>query len=344
MELGERRRRILAVVVNDYVRTAEPVGSEYLAQQYDFGVKPATIRNELAAMSDLGYLHQPHTSAGRVPSDMGYRFYVDELMPDPSLEPGETKQAGGYDNFEGEIESILHRTCHILSELTNYTSVATTPQIDMVVIKHIVLSTVTKGKLLAVTMLNTGHVDHRVLDIQDSISDTDLVSMNNFINARFQSADMNSVSRLIDEELPHGLMRLSALYKKVAPVLRQALLSATDAEIFVDGTSHILKQPEFTHGNRVVGIMDAIEQRRKVFQILSRTILGNDVSVIIGAENQFEELQDCSFVTMRYFLGDRVCGSIGVIGPTRMDYRRAVAAVKLMSRNLSQLLTLLSIG
>ena len=345
MELGERRCRILAAVVDDYVETAEPVGSETLALKYDFGVKPATIRNELAAMSEIGYLRQPHTSAGRVPSDLGYRYYVDRLMPDPALETAETQYAKqSYDPHEAEIEHILHHTCRILSGLTRCTSLATPPQTDAVSITHVALSAADVGKILVVTVLSTGHIVHKVLDCERSLMDTDVVAAGNLINARFRGAGMSDVTSRAEEGLPADMLRLNSLYRKVAAVLKQALGSGLDDEVYVDGATHMVKQPEFAVADRAAWILDVLEHRRTLFQILGRALLGEDVTVIIGSENEFEEMQECSFVASHYSVGDKTCGSIGVIGPTRMDYRRTVAAVRFMASNLSELLTSLSIG
>lgn len=345
MGLCERRRSILRAVINDYVETAEPVGSETLARKYDFGVKPATIRNELAAMSELGYLRQPHTSAGRIPSDLGYRFYVDELMPEPHLGPDETAHARrSYDPFESEIEEILQRTCRILSGLTRYTSIATAPQMDTISIKQVALLLIGAGKLLAVIVMNNGRIDHRSVDSNIDLKLDKVTAMTNFINERFQDADLKELIRKADRELPPEIAGMHDLYKRVLSVLKQALATNDEDEIFVNGTSNILKQPEFTHSDRLASLLDALESRRDLFQVLSQSILGREVTVVIGAENMIEEMQECSFVASSYTIGTRVCGRIAVIGPTRMDYRRAVAAVEFMALNLSSLLTSLSIG
>lgn len=345
MELYERRRRILAAVVDDYVETAEPIGSEALARKHDFGVKPATIRNELAAMSDLGYLRQPHTSAGRVPSDQGYRYYVDELMATPNLHPAETDRAKmSYDPTEIEVEEIVQQTCRILSSLTNCTSLATPPRAERVQIGQVALLPVKTGKLLVVTLLNTGHIDHRALDHQESVTPSDVTAIGNFASMRFNGVDLNAFVVEVDRELPTELKRLEWLYKKVSALVKQALVAASEDEIFVEGTSHLLKQPEFAYSSRMGWIIEVLEQRRLLFQVLGSALLGGEITVIIGSENRFTEDADCSFVASGYSVGGRACGSIGVIGPTRMDYARAVAAVKFMSSNLSQLLTMLSIG
>lgn len=343
MALSERRNRILSAVIQDYVQTAEPVGSLSLVQRHDFGVRPATVRNELAAMSEMGYLRQPHTSAGRVPSDLGYRYYVDELMPNPSLpEDDVARVRRSYDPYDSEIESILHRTCRILAGLTRYTSLATPPQAETVSIKHVALSPIGQGKVLLVTVLNTGHIDNRVLELPCP-SVADLIRLGNCLNERLAGVDLNSLARSAKPPLPTELMHLSDLYKKVTSVLRQVLLAATDDRIYVEGAGHILKQPEFANTSRASTILEALEERTTLFQILSTALLGRDVTVIIGSENRFEEMQDCSFVASSYSVGDRVCGTIGILGPTRMDYLRAVAAVRFMASNLSELLTTLSI-
>lgn len=345
MELGERRRRILAAVVHDYIETAEPVGSETLAHRYDFGVKPATIRNELAAMSEMGYLRQPHTSAGRVPSDLGYRYYVDRLMPPPSLSPEETSQATrDYDFHESEIETILHNTCRVLAGLTNCASLATPPRMDTVLVKHVALSEVRPGTILVIIVLNTGQISHRVLEHSAELRASDLTTLGNVVNQRCRDADLQRLSSSVTSELPPELHRLQALYRQIVSVVKQTLTSAQSDEVFMDGTSHILKQPEFADRSRAAWLLDVLERRRTLFEILGSALLGEQVTVIIGSENRFEEVWDCSFVASRYSVGDRTCGSIGVLGPTRMDYRRAVAAVRFMASNLSQLLTWLSEG
>lgn len=343
MELGERKCRILGAVVHDYIATAEPVGSESLAQKYNLGVKPATIRNEMAAMSELGYLRQPHTSAGRVPSDLGYRYYVDRLMPAPRLGSRESERARhGFDNCETEVEELIQQTCRILSSLTRYTSMATPPKTDAVSVKHVMVSIVSPSKLLVVTLLNTGHVDHRFVEYDGSLSPTDVPAMTNLANERLQGAESDTA--LAQGPFPRELAHLRPVYDKIAQKVRQALTAAEDDHIYMDGTGNILRQPEFHQSERIAVLLNALEKRKLLYQVLSKALLGPDVTVIIGSENQLSDMRECSFVTARYTVGDRVVGSIGVIGPTRMDYRRAVGAVRFMASNLSEMLMHLSIG
>ena len=344
MELGDRRRKILSAVVDDYVRTAAPIGSETLVQRYDFGVKPATIRNELAAMSEMGYLRQPHTSAGRVPSDMGYRYYVDELMPSPALDPTETRSARkGVDPGESEIGDIVLQTCRVLSGMTRYTSLATPPRMDAVSVKHVALSAIGEGRILVITILNTGHIDHRIFECADQVKSSDLLAVANLVSERLRDAEMKDLAHRLRKPIPGHLRGIEHLYKKAVSLVKQALLNASDHDVYVQGTAHILRQPEFALHDRMSAILEALEHRASLYQILSSSLLGRDVAVIIGSENGFAEMRECSFVASSYSVGGRTCGSIGVVGPTRMDYRRAVAAVEFMASNLSSLLTSLSI-
>lgn len=340
MGLGERKARILAAVVQDYIETAEPIGSEALAQRYNFGVKPATIRNELAAISEMGYLRQPHTSAGRVPSDLGYRYYVDELMPASILEPEVSCRAReSYEPMESEIDSIMQQTCRILSAITCYTSMATPPQLETICVNQAALLAVGAGKLLLITVLNSGHIDHRTIDHKAEIKPSELVMLGNLINERFCGIELADFAEKANQELPAELAPLEWLYRRAVSGIRQALSAATNKEVYLDGTANMLRQPEFLSGNRMAAIIDALEERRTLFQVLSSAILGRDVTVIIGSENQFSGMQECSVVASRYMLGDKVCGSIGVVAPTRMNYSRTVAAVRFMAENLSELLT-----
>lgn len=340
MELGERKRKILGAVVHDYVATAEPVGSESLAQKYNLGVRPATIRNEMAAMSELGYLRQPHTSAGRVPSDLGYRYYVDRLMPMPRLGSRETLRArGGFEQCDTEVEELIQQTCRILSSLTMCTSLATPPKTDEVCAQHVMVSILGPGRLLVVTVLNTGHVDHRFVEYDGALSPTDVLAITNIANERLRASGPGRTA-----PLPREIAGLKDVYAKVAQTVQQAVASGSEDEVYMDGTGNILRQPEFHQGERISALLTALEQRKALYQVLSKALLGPDVTVIIGSENQVAEMRECSFVTARYSVGDRVVGSIGVIGPTRMDYRRAVAAVRFMAANLGEMLMHLSVG
>jgi heat-inducible transcriptional repressor len=343
--LDERKQRILKAVVHEHVETAEPVGSESLVQHYDFGVRSATVRNEMADLADMGYLRQPHTSAGRVPSDMGYRFYVDRLMGPAQLQKREEQKARERLSAAAmELEQILSQTCRILTSITRYTSIATQPVTNETTIRHINISKLDDRKLLLIIVLSDGRVEHGLIDSGGSIAESDVTQTSSIIASEFVGIGINSV-RLADTDsmsaIPH---RMLAVYTASVALLKQVAesLAAPESGVYVEGTNYVIRQPEFKDLMKLEAILTVLEERARLYQLLSQVMLDPDVTVMIGSENPYRDMQDTSFVAARYTIGDYTAGTIGVIGPTRMDYRRAVAAVESMARNLSELLTDLS--
>lgn len=345
--LDERKCRILKAVVHEYVETAEPVGSEALVQHYDFGVRSATIRNEMAEMADLGYLRQPHTSAGRVPSDLGYRFYVDRLMDAPQLPKREVVKAKeGLSSVAAEFDRVVSQTCRILTGLTKYTSIATQVIGPETVIKHIALSKITGKKLLLVVVLSDGRVEHRIVNLGIHVQDSDVIQAANLLTLQYIGKTLDTSTFSEDDVLPPIASSAEVIYRASLKILKQVAesLSLSEASVHIEGTNYILAQPEFQDMLRLTSLLSALEERTRLYQLLSKLVLGPDVTVIVGSENPYNEMHDTSFVAASYKIGDRVVGTIGVMGPTRMNYRRAVAAVEVMARNLSSLLTDLSLS
>ncbi|MEN6372697.1 MAG: heat-inducible transcriptional repressor HrcA [Armatimonadota bacterium] len=346
--LDNRKRKILKAVVHEHVETAEPVASESLVQHYDFGVRSATIRNEMAEMADMGYLRQPHTSSGRVPSDLGYRFYVDQLMDAPHLPMSDAVKAKeSLASAAVEFDRAISQTCRILTGLTRYTSIATQIVGKETIIRHISLSRITGRKLLLVVVLSDGRVEHRIVDPGISVQDRDVIQVSNLLSSHFCTASIGAVLSADDIDIPQPVSQSAGtIYSRAKYVLKNLAesLSFSDTSVHIEGTNYILSQPEFQDVLRLTSILSALEERTRLYQLLSRLVLGPDVTVIVGAENPYNEMQDTSFVAASYKIGDKVVGTIGVIGPTRMNYRRAVAAVEVMARNLSNLLTDLSLS
>lgn len=342
--LGERKQKILKVVVQQHVETAEPVGSEMIAAQHDLGVRSATIRNEMAELSDLGYLKQPHTSAGRVPSDLGYRFYVDRLMG-PAVRStwndASTRQL--LHSVAAEIDAVIAESCRMLSRLTSYISIATQRASNDVAINHVMLSRVGEGKLLAVVVLSDGHVEHRMLNHSGRLSAADAERISAMVAGYFVGVSLENAVTAGAEPLDPQAHPVCAMAVEAVREIAKSLASEDD-DVHVEWTNYVLKHPEFKDVARLERILAALDERRLIYQMLSRTVLGRDVAVIIGSENPYVDMQSTSFVATTYRIGTRTVGTLGVIGPTRMDYRRAISAVNAMAGNLSELLTLLSIS
>lgn len=345
MALDARKGKILQAIVDDYVERADPIASEWLASRYDFGCKSATVRNEMAEMSELGYLVQPHTSAGRIPTDRGYRYYVDRLMPRPSFhDMPVVMPMPERDAASSPVEEILHHTCRMVASMTQYPCLATPPVREAASFHQIVVTRATPTRALVVVVLTSGEVEHRLADLPIAPSDAELEKVANFLNRALSGKSPDEALRM---SLPDAVPNLGTASRFVGPVFEavtEVARALGEQRVFIEGASQILKQPEFHDVSRLDRLLNALEQRTVLYQILSRSLLGDDVTVLIGSEGQVEAMRDCSIVTANYCIGNRVAGYIGIVGPTRMHYGRAVEAVGWMARNLSALLTRHSFG
>jgi heat-inducible transcriptional repressor len=341
--LNERKQIILKAIVHDYTSTAEPVSSEMLAYRCRLGVKPATIRNEMAELSEMGYLRQPHTSAGRVPSDLGYRFYVDRLMSGPGLSSAEESGVmETYSEAPAEMEELLHLTCRVLSTLTHYASVAMEPANRTASIRHISLSMIDSRKLLLAVVTTNGSVEHSILELSHPVTQSKVSKLCAALTSQYCGLPLDSLPSHGRDFVPEEARTVEAEYKLVARAVRQIVRSMRKESVFMEGAGHILSQPEFKDIAKLETLLMALEERRVLYQTLTSTLPQSHTTIIIGHENPCVEMRDCSFVAAPYCVGGRTCGAVGVLGPTRMNYRRAVAAVSLMAQSLTDLLSSIS--
>jgi heat-inducible transcriptional repressor len=347
LPLDIRKVRILQAIVNDYVITTKPVGSERLIEAYNLGCKSATVRNEMAEMAEMGYLVQPHTSAGRIPTDQGYRYYVNELMDcDTALSTEEVRRAEQLAaETRSEIEAIIQQTCRILSRLTSYTSLVTDPSTETTTVRRFYLSEAGPRRLLMVLLLSTGQVEHRLIEMETPLMETALLHISNYINTLLTGRDLDEIGRATAPlKLPAEIAPHAAVLDRILGVLAQAAHGLSERRVFMEGANQFLRQPEFHDVQRLESLLNALEQRSALYQMLSRTLLEGEVAIIIGTENGWQPMQECSVITTSYRIGTRTAGYLGVVGPTRMQYDRAAAAVNLMARNLSMVLTNLCIA
>lgn len=336
MNIGERKQKILGAVVRDYVETVKPVGSEDLATRHAWGIKSATIRSELAELSEMGLLRQPHTSAGRIPSDSGYRFYVDHLM---RVRP--VDETGMKRDETSDLDRLLRSTCALLTRLTSYTSVATPPRPADTRLTQVFVSPTADGRLLLVALLSTGGVENRLLPDPKDVGGSELVVVGNALNAAFGGKSLDDIIAAAPDVAPAELSAPQRnLFCALALAVRALVQNTVNEDsVYLEGASEILRQPEFRDAGKLESLLDTLQRRTSLFQTLSRALLGPDVTVVIGAENHVPAMHECSVVTASYFIGTRERGTIGVVGPTRMDYDRAVPAVSFFARTLTQTLT-----
>ncbi|MCS7309220.1 MAG: heat-inducible transcriptional repressor HrcA [Armatimonadetes bacterium] len=346
--LDARKAFILRAVVQDYVATAEPVGSEAVVERYGLRVSSATVRNEMAEMAEMGYLRQPHVSAGRIPSDLGYRYYVEHLMkPVPVsrlLSPQQTNLFSPSNPEIGEVERLLQTACRLLAEATRYASVATAPETNVVSIRHILLSQPAPAKLLLVVVASSGQVEHRLVPVSAPLSEQQMAWMDRVLQERYSG---RAVRDMFHAESAPSLSEMPVaepVWKLVTQAVQDCIEALGQQEVFLDGIQHMLEQPEFRQAERLYPVIALLEQPQMLMRLLQRLGASGRVQVLIGEENPLPEMRCCSFVASPYRIGDRVAGTVSVLGPTRMHYEIATTAVEYIAQALSRVLTYLSVS
>ena len=339
MKLDSRKLKILQAIINDYIVTAEPVGSRTVAKKYELGISSATIRNEMSDLEEMGFLEQPHTSSGRIPSDKAYRLYVDKLMQVQRLEEQEAdyiKELYGLKILQ--LEQVIFHTAKVLSDITNYTSIALTPQLNKVTIKHIQLVPVDKEFALLVVVTSSGILKDTLIRIPQDIDSDFLHKISGILNNQFQGKsfaevdmeDLSAIRKLFEEN--------QKFFNSLVDILTGSFRDSQRKEVYLGGTTNIFNFPEYQDIFRARSFLNLMEEKDLLYRILASTQNGG-VKVSIGSENSQEELRDCSIVTATYSLGDRILGTIGIIGPTRMEYSKAVSVMDHMGKSLSRYLT-----
>ncbi len=340
MDLDRRKRQILQFIVESYVERAEPVGSHLLAGQPSLGVRSATIRNELAEMTDMGYLRQPHTSAGRIPSDQGYRYYVDHLMTWERLSPADARTLRPQQRWtDGELEQLLIQTCRALSMLTHYTTVAAPPTSQEVTLRQIHLVQMTGRRVLVVIVLDNGQVVHRHAELRQTLNPGEVTLLTNALDRALRGESISRVSLVTFSD--DQLRPYQELLTELVGVINRGL-SQHEEEMVLEGASRMLEQPEFRDSNRVEPLVRFLEARRTAVETLQRLLAVSSLCVSIGEENPHAAMHEVSLVAARYQAPMGRSGWIGVLGPTRMHYTQAVPAVRYAAQVLTDALARLA--
>lgn len=342
--LDERKRMVLRALTDDYIETAEPVGSRNLVRRHQLGVSPATVRNEMADLEEAGYLHQPHTSAGRIPSDKGYRYYVDELM-DP-WEPGDAERQAVLRRVRAAravVEEVIHEAARLLAEATNYASLVAAPCMSASLFRHIELVPMDDKHVLAVVVSDPGFVQHRIVELRRPVAPEACSRMAAELNRLLFGMRIGDIGRDMLGVIKESL-GAPDLYDAVADLLTDELAHSSSERIYLGGTLNILSQPEFRDIERARSLLALLEARDVLDQVLSLGARSGGTTVIIGQENPVEEMRDCSVVVSAYTLGGNVVGAIGVLGPTRMEYSKAKGMVEYVAEHLSDTLLALARG
>ena len=331
--LTQRRKRILNIVVGEYISTGFPVSSEAVAGK-GLGVSPATVRNDMMVLEEEGYLTHPHTSAGRIPTDEGYRLYINSLVGDIQLSLSEQRLIRHqFHQVESEIEEWTRLAAAILSRMVHSVAIVTLPKPSESRLKHLELVSLQEFMALLILVLREAKIRQQVLTLEQAASQEELSATANRLTAAFRG--------LTGGEMSTTGLRLTPLEEQVTSTAAH-IMQADQEEIYeeplVDGLHHILGQPEFTSSSKLAQILELLEQRSLLKSLLPQVLTGDGVRVVIGRENKQDAIQGCSVVMSKYGIPGKVSGAVGVMGPTRMQYRRAIPTVGFLSTVMSEML------
>ncbi|MDY7221870.1 heat-inducible transcriptional repressor HrcA [Halalkalibacterium halodurans] len=336
--LTDRQLLILQAIVDDYIRSAEPVGSRSISKREDITFSPATIRNEMADLEELGFLEKPHSSAGRIPSQKGYRYYVDHLLMPHRL----TKKERHYihelfTKRVQEVEQAIQQSAQILSSMTRYISVVLGPEMFETKLKSIHMIPLTAHSVVVIFVTDTGYVENQTMHLPHSVNPVDLEKTVNILNERLAGVSLFQLREKLNKEVADVLRFHVTNYELVLDLLEKTFEAEKSEKVFYGGKTNLLSQPEFRDVEKIKQILTILEQDDVMHQMIRSS--GEQIQVRIGHENNVEAFEDLSVITASYSIGGKHMGTIGIVGPTRMEYRRTISVVEHLSKDLTKLLT-----
>lgn len=340
MKLGARKQQVLLAIVNNYINTAEPVSSRTVAKKYGLGVSPATIRNEMADLEEMGYIEQPHTSAGRIPSELGFRYYIDYLMKKQELDRTEKELIKReFQEKIADLSQILQKTSQLLAKLTQYAAMVLIPQFKIGNYKYFQLVKMNFGQAMLVVVWDTGIVQHHLIEISDNIMALDLKIISDVFNAKLSGHTVNDIKLTIVKEIYFELAKYKIILDQVLELIINNLPLDIKNKLYLGGAFSVLNQPEFCHNiERVRVFLSLLEKEYLLYDLLTGGLGQKGVTVRIGREINYNEMRNCSLVISSYQWGEQSAGTIGVLGPIRMDYAKAIGVVEYVAQSLSRTL------
>jgi len=337
MGLDERKFLILQAIIDDYITTAMPVGSRTISRKAGVGFSPATIRNEMSDLEELGYLAQPHTSAGRIPSYKAYRLYVDKLLKAYQLSNDECQSIAEHmETRSRQVEAVIRRAARVLSDATKYTSVVVVPHIGSLRIRHVQIVPVSEGVAMLVIVTTAGIVKDAVIHIPEGLTADHLYGISRMLTEQLADKPIESV-RQIFAEMIRDMGQNRKLLADAMRVIEENIASVDDRDVYVGGSANLLSYPEYADVAKAKNFLAVLESREMLRKLMGSG--GVEISIRIGPENELPELSDCSIVTASYRMGDQSTGTLVIIGPTRMDYSRVITVLHFMGNAISQLLS-----
>ena len=338
-ELDERKKKILKAIIQTYLETGEPVGSRTISKYTDLNLSSATIRNEMSDLEELGYILQPHTSAGRIPSDTGYRLYVDELMREKEQEVSEIKEL--MIERTDKMEKVLKQVVKVLASNTNYATMITGPTYHRNKLKFIQLSKVAEMQLLAVLVIEGNIVKNHMITLQEPMDDDTVLKLNLLLNTQLNGLTIEEINLGMITKMKEQAGIHSAVVGSVIDAVANAIAVDDDeVEIYTSGTTNIFKYPELADTSKASELISDFEEKQDLVDLVKDTMNSEEntgIQVYIGNETPVKTMKDCSVVTATYDLGDGMQGTIGIIGPKRMDYENVVNNLKTLKTQLDNI-------
>jgi heat-inducible transcriptional repressor len=336
--LTDRQLLILQVIVDDFIHSAQPVGSRSLSKKDEISLSSATIRNEMADLEEMGYIEKTHTSSGRVPSEKGYRYYVDHLVSPHALNQHDVgKVKSIFEEKIYELEKIVQRSAKILSEITNYTSIVLGPAVNVNKLKKIQIVPLNQETAVAIIITDTGHVENKMFHLPKSINISELEKIVNILNDRLVGVPLVNLTDKIYKEVAVLLRQHIQNYDLVMNTFGDALKVSPSEKLFYGGKINMLSQPEFHDIEKVKTLLNMMEQEQWIYEYIRSNQSG--IRVKIGRENNNIAMENCSLITATYSMGDEKLGTIAILGPTRMEYSRVISLLQLFSQDLTTVLT-----
>ena len=338
MELSERKVKILQAIIRNYLETGEPVGSRTISKYTDLNLSSATIRNEMSDLEEMGYILQPHTSAGRIPSDKGYRLYVDTMMEQKDREIEEMKEV--MVQKEDKMDQLLKQVAKLLAVNTNYASMITTPTIHTNHLKFIQLSRVDVNQLLAVVVVEGNVIKNNIIHTAEELDDETLLKLNILLNTHLNGLALEEINLGMISSLKQQAGIHSEIVADVIDAIAESIHAEEDLEVYTSGANNIFRYPELADQQKASSIINTFEEKQLLTELVQENLSDENntgIQVYIGEETPIQSMKDCSVVTATYELGEGMRGTIGIIGPKRMDYDKVIGTLKTITHQLDDL-------
>ena len=336
--LDERKMKILQAIIRNYLETGEPVGSRTISKYTDLNLSSATIRNEMADLEELVYIVQPHTSAGRIPSDKGYRLYVDHMMEEKEREVEELREL--LLEREDKMDHLLKQVAKVLAQNTNYATMISAPQIHRSKVKFIQLSRVDINQLLAVIVIEGNVIKNNILSVEDALDDETLLKLNILLNTYLNGLSLEEINLSMITAMKQQAGIHSSIVGNVIDAVAEAIKADEDLEIYTSGANNILKYPELADNQKASELINTFEEKQLLNELVVDRLSDENntgIQIYIGDETPVKTMKDCSVVTATYELEEGMKGTIGIIGPKRMDYDKVVGTLKTLMHQLDEL-------